>query len=187
MLNAVLVQQAAPTMAGLKSASLFSYQPEPGRDLAAELEQWNADYSAKGIRTVILGACRAQPERVLLYTYRPAMLARTLERPGTRELLVHYGYGAKWSAERCLQRLSCRVCPHREFPHEIGVFLDYPVEDVVGFIRNKGENCMCVGTWKVYSQPDRAMRLFRLYDHCTQVYRKCYSRGRSMTQLIVAV
>ena len=187
MLNSVLIQQAAPTMAGLKSASLFSYQAEPGSDLQEELDAWNREYQAKGIRTMILGRCKAQPERVLLYTYRPALLAQALDRPGAREMLAEYGYGKRWGVERCLQRLSCRVCPCGEFPHEIGLFLDYPVADVAGFIRNKGQNCLCVGAWKVYSEPENARRLFRLYDHCTEVYRQCYSRGRSITQLIVAV
>lgn len=187
MLNQVLIQQAAPTMAGIKSASLFSYRDEEGSNLQKQLDDWNREYEAKGIRTRILGRCKAQPERVLLYTYRPALLAQALERPGSREVLAGYGYGADWDTERCLQRLSHRICPCGEFPHEIGLFLDYPVADVVGFIRNKGQNCLCVGAWKVYSEPENARRLFRLYDHCTEVYRKCYSRGRSITQLIVAV
>ena len=37
-----------------------------------------------------------------------------------------------------------------KFPHEIGIFLGYPLADVAGFIRNKGRNCKCIGTWKVY-------------------------------------
>lgn len=187
MLSSVLVQQAAPTMAGLKSASLFSYAIGPAEDLEAELEGWNRQYSAKGICTMVLGRCKARPERVLLYTYRPALLARSLSRPGSRELLAEYGYHASWGTQQCLKHLAGRVCPGCEFPHEIGLFLDYPVADVQGFIRNKGQNCLCVGTWKVYSEPENARRLFRLYQHCTEVYQKCYLNGRSLTQLIVAV
>ncbi len=187
MLSSVLVQQAAPTMAGLKSASLFSYAIGPAEDLEAELEGWNRQYSAKGICTMVLGRCKARPERVLLYTYRPALLAKSLSRPGSRELLAEYGYHASWGTRQCLQHLAGRVCPGCEFPHEIGLFLDYPVADVQGFIRNKGQNCLCVGTWKVYSEPENARRLFRLYQHCTEVYHKCYLNGRSLTQLIVAV
>ena len=187
MLNSILIQQAAPTMAGLKSASLFSYQSEPGQNLDGELAQWNREYEAKGIKTIVLGRCKACPERVLLYTYRPTLLQKALQRPGSRELLAEYGYGKNWSVEQCLEKLSHKVCPGGEFPHEIGLFLDYPVADVVGFIQNKGKNCLCVGTWKVYSEPETARRLFRLYKHCSDVYRKCYLNGRSITQLIVAV
>ena len=35
------------------------------------------------------------------------------------------------------------------FPHEIGVFLGYPVEDVEGYMQNDGKNFLLVGYWKM--------------------------------------
>lgn len=37
------------------------------------------------------------------------------------------------------------------FPHEIGLFLSYPPEDVRGFIEHKGHESKCEGCWKVYA------------------------------------
>ena len=184
MLSSVLVQQAAPTMAGLKSASLFSYAIGPAEDLEAELEGWNRQYSAKGICTMVLGRCKARPERVLLYTYRPALLARSLSRPGSRELLAEYGYHASWSTRQCLQHLAGRVCPGCEFPHEIGLFLGYPPEDVAGFIGHG--TCKCVGCWKVYGDEESAKKTFRQYKACTEVYCNRMRMGATLRELIVA-
>jgi len=39
-----------------------------------------------------------------------------------------------------LNALIERVVRTLGFPHEIGVFLGYPLEDVMGFISNKGHN-----------------------------------------------
>lgn len=42
--------------------------------------------------------------------------------------------------EQLLERLSGRISASEDFPHEIGLFLGYPVDDVTGFIQNKGRN-----------------------------------------------
>ena len=49
------------------------------------------------------------------------------------------------------------------FPHEIGLFLSYPPEDVRGFIEHKGHESKCDGCWKVYGDAERAKKTFRTY------------------------
>ena len=36
-----------------------------------------------------------------------------------------------------------------EFPHEVGLFLSYPPEDVKGFIDHRANNFKCAGLWTV--------------------------------------
>ncbi len=45
----------------------------------------------------------------------------------------------------------------RQFPHEIGLFLGYPPEDVCGYIRNKGKCQKCTGHWQVYGDENFAL------------------------------
>jgi hypothetical protein len=52
------------------------------------------------------------------------------------------------------------------FPHEIGFFLGYPPDDVLGFIRQKGKNYKYRGLWKVYGDVNRAINLFQRYENC---------------------
>ena len=73
-----------------------------------------------------------------------------------------------------------------DFPHEIGVFLGYPLEDVIGFIRNKGQCFCCLGCWKAYSNEAQARRVFALYEKCRNVYLSCYRRGFGVARLTVA-
>ena len=42
-----------------------------------------------------------------------------------------------------LKQLSGRLCLEQDYPHEIGLFLGYPLADVVGFIENRGWNYTC--------------------------------------------
>ncbi len=51
-----------------------------------------------------------------------------------------------------------------EFPHEMGIFLGYPVEDVAGFIRHCGQNSLCTGYWKVYRDSKEKKSLFERFE-----------------------
>ena len=73
-----------------------------------------------------------------------------------------------------------------DFPHEIGIFLGYPLEDVIGFIENKGKNPKCSGCWKVYCNPQEAEKMFCKIKKCTAVYTDLWKQGRSVCQLTVA-
>ena len=56
-----------------------------------------------------------------------------------------------------------------DFPHEMGIFLGYPLGDVKGFIEHHGRNCLCSGYWKVYENEEKACETFRLYARVKQI------------------
>jgi len=61
------------------------------------------------------------------------------------------------------------------FPHELGLLLGIPREDVAGFIENRGANSLFCGYWKVYHNPRQAMKAFARYDMAKQavMFRIC--------------
>ena len=86
-----------------------------------------------------------------------------------------------------MERLRQRLAMDGTFPHEIGLFLSYPLEDVEGFVENRGRNCKCTGCWKVYGDEQQAQRQFSRYRKCQEVYLRLWQGGRSVEQLTVAV
>ena len=83
----------------------------------------------------------------------------------------------------CLIR---RLRENDEFPHEIGLFLGYPIEDVVGFIRYAGKGCKLSGLWKVYGDAEAASRLFdRLSRVCHAVTRRV-DKGETLLEVFAA-
>ena len=64
-------------------------------------------------------------------------------------ILKRYGYTCERS-DRCVAELVIRMREQKEFPHEVGLFLGYPPEDVHGFIENRAQCAKCIGAWKVY-------------------------------------
>jgi hypothetical protein len=100
---------------------------------------------------------------LLLMVYKKDLLGRFLFRKEALEILEPLGYGpCGRCAESCLARLRERL-GEEDFPHEIGLFLGYPPEDVDGFIRNKGRDSLDVGYWKVYGDVRKARKTFRRF------------------------
>ena len=84
-----------------------------------------------------------------------------------------------------LERLRLRLAQSEEFPHEIGVFLGYPLPDVIAYIRNGGRNCLCCGCWKVYFDEHGARRTFARFRKCREVYARLFAQGCPLSRLTV--
>lgn len=176
-----IIAHCAPTLAGLKSACLFSYFYSDDTFVRAELVRINGMLNGKG---VFAEALLWREDFVLLYVYRMSQLRQELTRQGAAELLTEYGYRGE-GVENRLARLKERLYDADCFPHEIGIFLGYPLEDVKGFIQNGGRNCKCCGMWKVYCNAAEKEALFHKLKKCTKVYQEVFAAGRNLVQMTV--
>ena len=177
-----VILHCAATLAGHKCASLFSYQEIEGESLKDNLNALNQLLQGKGVCARLL---RESEKGGLVYVYRPTLLEKRLNDPEICAFLRAQGY-EQFGLEEALATLSAHIRQGDEFPHEIGVFLGYPLGDVVGFIEHKGSNFCCMGPWKAYGNKEEALRLFALYRKCRDVYLSCYRRGFGMNKLTVA-
>ena len=85
-----------------------------------------------------------------------------------------------------LLRESLRSAKAGGFPHEIGLFLGYPLEDVTGFIAAGGAEYRCSGCWKVYGDVEQAQHLFRRYAACRKRYLAMASSGLTLGEMLAA-
>lgn len=182
MSDDMIVRNCSPTLAGLKTGSIFSCDFASEGELTDSVRRWNTILVKKGLRMLPL---RYKDRRALIYVYRPSYLSRDLRRHTASRILSERGYRFD-SQTKCIIRLMQRLGESREFPHEIGLFLGYPPEDVRGFIENRAGGCKYVGTWKVYGDEEEAKRLFAAYKRCTAAYRRQVAAGESIERLTVA-
>ncbi len=176
-----LIENCAPTLAGMKSAGLFRYFFDDRGEAANEIDEVNRLLNGRG---VYVEALRWDENAVLVYTYRPDQVQKELNDPEAAELLAACGYPDR-DAESCIRHLEGRLHHSCCFPHEIGVFLGYPPEDVKGFIVNGGRNCKCCGLWKVYCNEKEKMQLFHKLKRCSEIYLQVFSEGRDLVQMTV--
>lgn len=182
MSEEMLIRHCSPTLAGLKTANLFTSSYHDKAEIFDFLRKWNTQLHQKGIRLLPLQLKRG---KALIYVYRPSQLSKDLSDGEVREMLCSCGYCTD-SCEKCIARLIRRLHLNEEFPHEIGLFLGYPVEDVKGFIENKADCAKCVGCWKVYGDREKAQKQFERFKKCTRIYQKQWADGIPLTKLTVS-
>ena len=177
-----LVRYCAPTLAGIKTGSIFTCPYESKDALLHMVRGLNKRFASKGLRILPL---RLSEKKALIYIFRPKCLSKDLSDAVARDVLIQHGYDTV-SCEKCIVQLVKRLRLQKEFPHEIGLFLGYPPEDVCGFIENKACNCKCVGCWKVYGDEEAARKKFAQYKKCTKIYCDQWAKGKDVERLTVA-
>lgn len=179
----LIVRHCSPTLAGLKIGNLFNYTVEDINKLLNEINEYNNKLNSRGIYFALL---RVKDNKALVYVYRKVYLEKMLQNEDVIDFLTGYGYMSS-SVDSCIKQLSHRLESEKEFPHEIGVFLGYPLEDIIAFIKNKGNNSKCIGYWKVYGDECSAKKIFAQFKKCTDIYCKKHSEGFNLLRLAVVV
>lgn len=178
----IIVRHCAPTLAGLKLGNLFSYKYEDIDELNCIIHEQNKELNKKGVYFVLV---RAKDGMALIYVFRGRQLAARLKNPEVQDFLKTLGY-TEFTVEACLNRLQDRLL-NDDFPHEIGVFLGYPLNDIIAFIDNKGANYKCSGFWKAYYNVQEAEKTFRRFNKCIKIYCQKHMEGTDLQRLTVAV
>ena len=86
---------------------------------------------------------------------------------------------------RLAKRVECFGGGKVGFPHEIGIFLGYPLWDVEGFLKNNGENSIGNGYWKVYDDLAGALRTFASFDRSRERAMEELVQGKSIREIAV--
>lgn len=168
----------APALAGIKPSNLLNYSTENKQKTLAELSALNNQLNRSDIYIKVL--CEYE-KRLLILVYRKTKLLNYLTQKEVSDFLKSCGYNKQNNIETYLSTLVGRISGSREFPHEVGAFLGYPIEDIYGFINHK--NCKYTGYWKVYGNVERAKMLFRKYDSCRNAVADRMNMGKSLTDM----
>ena len=181
MPDSYLVSHCSPTLAGLKTGNIFTYRFSSLQELKDSITRLNRRLSSKGIRVIPL---RIRQSTALIYVFRPKKLSADLSNAEAEILLQKFGYSPDLPG-KCILRLIDRLKDSDDFPHEIGLFLGYPPEDVHGFICHKNEGCKTIGCWKVYGDKEKAENTFKKFKKCKSIYSTQLANGNSLERLTV--
>lgn len=128
----------APTIMGKKMSNLIILKNK--FFLQRELVEYNKIFNEINLNIYSLKVCEKYTCVILYNIY---FLQEILEVREIQDFLKTYSY-EYYTTENALELLSKRITLEN-FPHEIGVFLGYPLEDVKGFIKNNGVNYLFSG------------------------------------------
>jgi len=114
-----------------------------------------------GVRCKIL---RNDVSSLKLLLYHPDRLDDTLGSCPSCILMDQLNYPEGLDHERFLEEIRCRWTASGELPHEIGIALGYPVEDVFGFMGLLPLTCKGCCGWQVYGCMKESRRRSTLYQ-----------------------
>ena len=178
----VLIKLCSPTLAGIKTGNLFTVDCDDIELFNHEVRGFNIRLADKGLRMIPIKYWNGH---VLIYLYRPSFLKRDFSDKEVCKVLKEKGYSYN-NSDLCVAELSKHLRKDSKFPHEIGLFLGYPVKDVVGFMNDSRKGVQYTGFWKVYGDKDSALATFDRYKRVTEIYSMAHENGASLEQLTVA-
>ena len=164
-----MANHCAPVLMGRKPAALFNEKSLPQSCAWSILEE-------QGLRRIRL---RRRNQNSLVLFYHPELLCQALTHDLVYTTLAKLDYPVNKGSVAVLSYLRKRFYEPDEFPHEVGFFLGYPPEDVLGFMDCKGD-CKLCGPWKVYSDVDRAVKLFNEHRRCKELLLELIGNGCSI-------
>lgn len=180
MSEELVVRHCSPTLAGLKTANMFTCPYASEEQMRRQLREWNHKLVDKGLCAIPL---RYRGGKGLIYLFRLDRLKADLGDLEACALLQERGYCCEKPCI-CLRQLIAKMQDAADIPHEIGLFLGYPPEDVTGFLENRPAH-HCPGPWKVYGDVEEARERFDRYKKCTTAYCNQWAKGRGIEHLAV--
>lgn len=175
-----LASQCAPVIMGIKVSNLLCIKIEDEVLVERILNGTRISFYCLG----------RQDKRTIYLLFQSPEFEKYLNEAKIRQQLLRYGY-RDLSCNEILKKLKKSYVGYmrnqNKFPHELGIFLGYPIEDVEGFIENKGGNYLYAGYWKVYKDVEEKKLLFDAYESAKEGLLLLVSHGYSVRSIIVYI
>ena len=173
-----LALQCAPVITGIKVSNLFIIDKNKVDEVYNIIDE--TDISAYFLYE------DAAKANILLY--RKNELQQYLFQKENRQFVRKLGYDSVYIDELLPEfaiRFSMYQTTQEDFPHEMGILLGYPVEDVEGFIINNGKNELYTGYWKVYDNLTEKLILFNYYEAAREHFICLVTKGMDMNTILM--
>lgn len=172
-----LALQCAPLLTGLKISNLLII-PSENESLVRILIR------KTGISCYRLARSK---DKITFLLFRRMQLESFLKKENAKKILKEQGYD-NLTLGGILAYFQMRYQAYKdgtlEFPHEMGILLGYPIEDVSGFINHKGRNYLYSGYWKVYENMQEKVALFQQYQKAKETLIRLLASGLKMEEIL---
>lgn len=172
-----LALQCAPLITGLKLSNLLTISPDGFSQVEKIVEG----------SILSMYPLMETEAKIVILLYRRDRLEKYLKMPQVQKLLQEAGYDSGRLDDILpvfCERYETYAENRKSFPHEMGLLLGYPPEDVEGFIRHQGRNSLCTGYWKVYVDKEGKQRLFEKYEYARENLIQLLHYGVKMAEII---
>lgn len=171
-----IIHGSAPALCGIKPASLFSMKEDCFKSGESKLREWKRIFSKSKRYFVPL---KKSENRILFFVFDKNLLKSTCSSKNNLQYLKSKNYPIEKGFDAILSELLHRLAFQKDFPHEVGLFLGYPLADVIGFEKDSSAYKFS-GFWKVYGNQEAAEQKMKLYKSCSDICMKWIADGISV-------
>jgi len=176
-INTQVALQCSPLLTGIKISNLLITNCE-NEHLVRQLFK-NTLFSAEMIYK--------SDKKITFLIFQEDKLVDYLSGKEENALLNFLGYN-EMKLPEIFAEFSNRFARYMEnrenFPHEMGLFLEYPVDDVIGFIDNQGKKYLHIGYWKVYGNLQKALETFERYNVAKENIVRMLAQGVTIERIM---
>lgn len=130
---------------------------------------------------------KVEAESSLVLFYNPSTLAATLSESRNATWLVRMGYPSTATADGHLSSMLehlVRRAGECDLPHEVGIFIGYPLKDVAGFMHNIPTTPVHNGVWRVYGDAHESLARMKAYAQIEAEARETLQRAEGVEDFI---
>lgn len=175
----LLAYHCSPALLGIKSANLINCSITDYPNIEEELTILNKRYNPR----ICFKVLSKKNNKLLVLVYQTKRLENTLFNKANNKYLLNKGYLPSNNINDYINTLKYNINNLDVFPHEIGVFLNYSLEDVIDY-ENGNSECKYVGYWKIYSNVDEKLKIFSTYTKCRNKMLSLLNRGYSLQAIL---
>lgn len=155
-----LLYTVAPVVSGHKPSCTITFSKD-GKNLYEHWKYYCKEFSEQtGLKYINL---IENQTTIVTLIYNENSLESCLNKNNIKEFLFNLGYFKANDINDILNTLKERynIC---NCPHELGIFLGIPLNDVKDFMNCTEKKCLMCGYWKVYNDFAKSKRIFNKYD-----------------------
>ena len=176
--NQMMIHFCAPTLCSIKPGNMFFVKDEDF--LPDNFEQWKQSFFIRGIMSF---AIKISETSTAIFVCNACWVRKILGDDIVHAYLLEKGYHSSGVCD-FINGFTTRLQNSQSFPHEIGIVLGYPVDDVIEFENHEGQDCKYCGQWKSYSDPEHAKQCHCSYKNCCGFCERLYNEGYSLDYII---
>lgn len=178
-MNEFFIRYSSQTICGIKPASMFTI---PAENFSERIfGEWKKIVRQQNL---LIFDFNISEKTKMIFVCDLNWIKKILKDYFVRTYLKNKNYSCVTDAEKTLEELFSRLKENEIFPHEVGVFLGYPLEDVIKFEENQGKFCKYCGYWKSYCNTEEARKCCLRYRLCSQMCKQWFDEGYSISQII---
>lgn len=157
-----VIQLLGPVLLGEKPAEILSFPQEKDSIILEKIKAMFSKCNKISYREFV---AFNGIKKILFYNSK--LLDLTLLDSRNLVFLTKIGYSKEYSLESYLDNLI-RKMEQDYIPHEIGIFLGYPLKDVIGFMGHPSLKLTKVNGWKVYGDSRLSDEKYMRFNNAKQ-------------------